>query len=266
MNKEIKKEGQEIGVKEERTIDLMQVLLILKRFAAFIIAITLVAAIIGFVYTRYFVEPVYSASFEVLVNAGNGTLNDESNGYVNVSSISSSQKFITMISRVLTSQSFLEPIYDIVQENGKYDLGEDSTYKTLAGMLVLKSGNDIQNLSVSVQSTDKEFSVYLLNLVYDRLPDEVNKAAKGSTVYTLEAPVDNINNVKRVNTNLMRNTAIGALIGFVLSAGAFVLFSFLDTRIKTDADVERLLEVPVIGRIPPFEGHGGDKKDGKENK
>ena len=53
-----------------------------------------------------------------------------------------------------------------------------------------------------------------------------------------------------VSPNVMKNTAIAALFGFVVSVGIVVLRELLDNKIKTEDDVRKYLDLPVVGVIP----------------
>ena len=51
-------------------------------------------------------------------------------------------------------------------------------------------------------------------------------------------------------TGLARRLVLGGLFGFVVGAGGVFLLEYLDITVKTPADVERRLELPVLGVIP----------------
>ena len=46
------------------------------------------------------------------------------------------------------------------------------------------------------------------------------------------------------------NLAVGAVAGLLLGMGLALLLEFMDTSVKTMEDVERALQVPVLGIIP----------------
>lgn len=56
-----------------------------------------------------------------------------------------------------------------------------------------------------------------------------------------------------VKPRIKLNIAIGAVLGIFLGVGLAFLVEFMDNTIKTSEDVERLLQVPVLGEIPDFE-------------
>lgn len=51
-------------------------------------------------------------------------------------------------------------------------------------------------------------------------------------------------------TGLLRRTILGAFFGFVVAAGCVFLLEYLDITVKAPADLERRLELPVLGVIP----------------
>jgi succinoglycan biosynthesis transport protein ExoP len=53
------------------------------------------------------------------------------------------------------------------------------------------------------------------------------------------------------------NTALGAMIGLILAGGITFLIEYIDDTIRTPDDIERILNLPVIGYI-------GDMSDGQE--
>lgn len=59
-----------------------------------------------------------------------------------------------------------------------------------------------------------------------------------------------------VSPNVMKNTAIAALLGLVVSVGIVVLRELLDNKIKTEDDVRKYLDLPVVGVIPDYDMGG----------
>ena len=50
--------------------------------------------------------------------------------------------------------------------------------------------------------------------------------------------------------NVTRNTTLGAVLGAVLAAMVLTVVMLLDQRIKSDADLQRVCEAPILGYIP----------------
>ena len=78
--------------------------------------------------------------------------------------------------------------------------------------------------------------------------------------------------------SLIKNSMIGAMLGFIAACGIIIVLHLLNDTIRTSEDVEKYLGINVLGLIPLEEGvskrktHGRDatakkkhshKKDGK---
>ena len=51
------------------------------------------------------------------------------------------------------------------------------------------------------------------------------------------------------NINLTKNIVIFAFVGGILIAGYILLINMLDTTVKTDTDIEKALDIPVLASI-----------------
>ena len=65
-----------------------------------------------------------------------------------------------------------------------------------------------------------------------------------------------------VSPSILKNTAIMAMLGFVLSCGVILVVYLTDNTYKTDMDIQRDFETPVLGVIPAVESCKSNKKYG----
>ena len=72
--------------------------------------------------------------------------------------------------------------------------------------------------------------------------------AAGASAYV--AVVDSADSVTPVTTGGRTNLLLGALLGLILGIGAAFFLEYLDRTVRTSADVETLLSIPVLGIIP----------------
>ena len=70
----------------------------------------------------------------------------------------------------------------------------------------------------------------------------------GASAYV--AVVDSADSVSPVTTGGRTNLFLGALLGLILGVGAAFFLEYLDRTVRTSADVETLLSIPVLGIIP----------------
>ena len=82
-------------------------------------------------------------------------------------------------------------------------------------------------------------------------PDLIKDAVEAGSVKLISAASTPL---RPVSPNTLKNTAIGAMVGLVLCVGVLVLRMLLNNKINSDADVQKYLDLPVLGVIPAYEG------------
>lgn len=70
---------------------------------------------------------------------------------------------------------------------------------------------------------------------------------------------DDQENQSPVSPNPPLNIAIAAVVGLMVGVGLTFLLEYLDNTVKTEQDIEKLLELPVLGAITIID----EKKDAK---
>ena len=73
-------------------------------------------------------------------------------------------------------------------------------------------------------------------------------------------------NQSPIKPNPQLNIAIALVIGLMLGVGLAFLLEYLDNTIKSEQDIEKLLELPVLGGISSMERKEQDKMLKKQNK
>ena len=73
-------------------------------------------------------------------------------------------------------------------------------------------------------------------------------------------------NASPVKPQPLLNIAIAFVVGLMAGVGVAFLLEYLDNTIKTEQDVERLLELPVLGAIATFEEQQLDRTARVERK
>jgi len=86
-----------------------------------------------------------------------------------------------------------------------------------------------------------------------------------STITPYVQIIEPATGVVRVGVGLRQKVMLGVLAGLFLSILTAFFLEYLDQTIKTSADIERALEVPVLGLIPlePFPMPGGAPHNGR---
>ena len=102
--------------------------------------------------------------------------------------------------------------------------------------------NQLQTLELN-QETDQVTYEYLLSQLYQA---RIMESAAEPYVDILDRPTGAI----EINPRGRMNILLGALLGLILGAGAAFFLEYLDRTVRTTADVESFLGIPVLGIIP----------------
>jgi len=102
--------------------------------------------------------------------------------------------------------------------------------------------NQLQTLELD-QETDQVTYEYLLSQLYQA---RIMEAAAEPYVDILDRPVGS----SEIDPRGRMNILLGALLGLILGAGAAFFLEYLDRTVRTTADVEAFLGIPVLGIIP----------------
>lgn len=196
--------------------------------------------------TKKFVTPLYQASITVYVN---NTRSGEYIDYISGSNLQASQKLVSTYSNIIISDTVLTKV--------AAKAGKGYTAESLRKLLTTQQISDTELFNVFIRCEDPEEAAYLANTVAKVAPKELEAVVEGSSAKVVDyAKVPE----KRYSPNYSRNTILGVLLGLVLSVGYITIRSLLDVRIKEDADLLEMFDIPVLGQIPHFSNATSGKK------
>lgn len=216
---------------------LKQILVSIKEKAPVIVAVVLVAAIIGWSVSAFLMTPKYEASVNMIVNTRTDT-----SGVITNDNISSAQNLVDTYAIIIKSNTILNRVIS--------DLNLNMTYKELYEMVSVDSINNTQVMKIAVQTSSPETSRQIVVAMSTIAPDIVAEAVEAgsckviSDVYVEEDPI---------SPDIQKNTILTAALGLVLSLAVLVLKELMNDFIVDDMDVEKKLGIPVLAIIPNVE-------------
>ena len=200
--------------------------------------ICLCAVLVGtatLVYTMNFVTPKYEASVTMYVNNNSG----KDTNYVSSSDLAVALRLVTTYVNIIKSDKVLERV---IEETGLM-----ATPAQIRPMISAEPEGETEMFRVTVTSANPQMSADIANTIAMIAPGEIAEIIEGSSAKIIdEARVPQY----RSSPSYTVNTIVGALIGGLLSAMVFVLMHLLDMRIKSEEDLKKICEVPVLGVIP----------------
>ncbi|MFC8302307.1 polysaccharide biosynthesis tyrosine autokinase [Specibacter sp. NPDC057265] len=220
-------------------MELRDYLLILRRNWIMIVALTLVGLLVGGL-TSLLTKPIYSAETQLFVATQNsGSVQDLQTGNTFI------QARVSSYVKTATTPTVLQPVIDT--------LGLDATPQQLAAKVSASSDLKTVLITISVEDGSPVQAAAIAQGVANSLIQAVD---------TLEAPAAGGVSPVRVSVitpatapsspsapNTKINLALGLLVGLALGVGAALLRTTLDTRIRSERDLNTITQAPVLGGI-----------------
>ncbi|MGN7385529.1 YveK family protein [Sporosarcina sp. SAFN-015] len=220
----------------EETISLQDLFKTLRRRMGLIISTTILAVIIAGVVSYFFLTPIYQASTQILVNQQKA----EQQQQFNSQDIQMNLQLINTYNVIITSPAILAKVIE--------NLDLDITPAALKNQITVNSAQNSQVVNVSVQDPEPHKAVDIANTTAEVFQEEVQKLMNVDNVNIL-SPAVHVENPSPIKPNKMLNMAIAAVIGLMIGVGLAFLLEYLDTTVKTEQDVEELLELPILGLV-----------------
>lgn len=221
---------------EIREIDLNKIFKVLLKRVWVIVLCAVLAGALTLVYTVNFVTPMYTASVAMYVNNNNNTAYS---GTVSSSNLAVALQLVKTYVNIIQSDTVLEKVI------AEADI--DLTPAQVRGMLTAESVNETEMFRVTITSPDPEMSANIANTIADVAPAEISAIIEATSAKVVDyARIPNAPS----SPNVIRNTVLGIVVGALLSVVAIVVAQMLDMRIKDEADLLAICDIPVLGRIP----------------
>ena len=139
-------------------------------------------------------------------------------------------------------------VLDEVIKNLKLDI----SYEELAACVSTANPEDTRILEVTVEAATPETAKLVVDQICNIGEAKIEKAMGFDQVNLFEEGVIDYSPSNRIN---LMTYALIALVVVVLIYSVYLLRYLFDDRIKTDEEIERYLELTVIGDIPNAYGH-----------
>lgn len=221
-------------LEEEEEIDLLELFSLLWNNILPLIALAVGAGILALLVCKFLITPQYTASIDLIVN----TRQDNSATVTN-DNINSAKSLASTYAVVIKSNLVLD---EVIQT-----LGLDMTYKELAQTISVESVNSTQIMEITVKNADPALAGKIVEAIATIAPDMiVDTVEAGSCKIVSKVDI----NEKPVSPNTKRDVALAMVAAFVLAYGILVLNHLLHNYIEDDEDVQKQLDLPVLGLIP----------------
>lgn len=215
------------------TIDLKQFFKLLWKKKIIIIVLTIIAVIVGGIYTLKVKKPKYTATSRVVLIQGTTETITQQDLTIN-------DKIIATYQKILKSESILNP----VGQEFNIDV------KNLENAIRVSAVQNTQMIEISVTLLNRENAAKIANKLADSLKARVIELYKFDNISILDYA-----DVPEEPSNIQHRKTIflSGFIGIFLSFGIIFLIYLLDNTIKNQKSVEELLNLPILAELPKLD-------------
>ncbi len=236
----------------EYEIDLMQIFEIIKEKLILFILICMVCCTVALCITKFVMKEEFTATAKLIIVQKSDSASAQQN--YTYSDQQLSQKLASTYSQIIMSEAISDPV---ISNLNLYDLYEIDSEK-YGEIVKVSSANNTEVIDVSVKTNDPKLSADIANEIVNVFEEKIFDIMQIENVTTLtEAKIPE----KKSGPSTFKNTLIGALLGLMLCAALTVLQLFTDTKIKTEDEVKKIFDYPIIGNIPDFEIKSGEVEE-----
>ena len=227
---------------EEDTIDLLELAKVLLHRWKLILCITLltIAGCVGFFH--FTTDTKYSATIKMYVNADALSVSSS----ISVSTLNASSSLVPIYKEIVNTHLVLDKVGKLLNNEG-YS-GIDYYYLTENKMIECSALNNTPVFQIKVTDTDPERAIEIANTIAKVLPTEIANIIDGSSARI----VDSALSAERLSRGVLKNSAIGAMLAFVIMCFIIIMNDyFLNDSISDVKYLEETFpDIPVLGNIP----------------
>jgi len=224
---------------EVQEIDLRDLYFIIKKKIWLIVALFLLSTIVSGVVSFYFITPGYSTYSTLML--GKYADYGETRG-IEYNDVRLNQALIGTYAKIATSKRVLEEVQE--------ELSFDITMKDLTQKVDISLLNNTEIIKVTVEGTSPEEITEVANTLAEVFSRQVADIMAIDNVQILDnAEVPD----QPVSPNKKLNVAIAGVLAIMVAVFIIFLLEMFDNTIKIPEDIERQLDLPVLGMIPEHE-------------
>lgn len=220
-------------------ISLKEVLFILKKRMKLILSLFLIAVLLSSIISIFVLDKEYQANTTLMVGRPKDYASDANIQY---NELLLNQKLVSTYGELIKTRAVAEEVID----NLNLDLSYEQ-YKEKVSVSLVK---DTELIQIIVKDTDPNTAAIIADETANVFMDKVQEIMKVDNVHVIDkAEIPS----GPVSPNVLLNIAIAGVLGLMLGVFLAFLLEFLDNTIKTPEDVEKYLNLPVLGSIPKVE-------------
>lgn len=228
-------------------IDLLELFYALKKQILWIILAAIVGGTLAFAGTKLLMTPMYESTTTMLVLTKETTLSSLADLQMGTQ-LTNDYEILTV------SRQVLERVID--------DLNLDMEYEDLKDSVQIGNPSDSRIMEITVTYPSPKMAKEIVDDIAAVTSEFIGDKMEGVPPKIIdEGEVPD----HKSSPSTMKNTALGILLGIVISCGVVTLYTVMDDTVKSEEDIEKYLGIPTLASVPDRKDYiTGKKKENEE--
>lgn len=222
----------------DKELSLNEFYLLLKKKRMLIITVFLSFLIVTGFISYFFLTPKYEATTHLLINQ-----KEKNSNRLETQDIQSNLQIINTYSVIIKSPVILDKVIE--------NLSLLTTSDLLAKEISVTNEQNSQVLSISVEHEKLNTAIAIANMTAEVFQEEIKKIMSIDNVTVLSQAIER-KNVKPIKPNLPLNLIIASILGVVFGVVLAYFLYLINTTVKTEEDIEELIDYPLLGIVSPI--------------
>ncbi|NGT52296.1 capsular biosynthesis protein [Clostridium perfringens] len=225
---------------EENTISLQEIAYALKKRWKLIALITIAATLVSAILSFFIIKPQYEAKAKLFIGKQE---TQENNAYNNSDVMMYQQLMKTYAELVKTSDLVTKAV-----KNADLDYNQNQI-KGILNNLTATPSADTQILDLNFKGGNPKEVLKVTEAITNEFISESKELIPNGNVQVIQKPQLPEH---PVSPNKKLNILIAFVLGLMIGVGVVLLLEYLDNTFKSREELEKTLDLPIIGAIPDY--------------
>ncbi|WP_368247709.1 YveK family protein [Clostridium perfringens] len=225
---------------EENTISLEEIAYALKKRWKLIALITIAATLVSAILSFFIIKPQYEAKAKLFIGKQE---TQENNAYNNSDVMMYQQLMKTYAELVKTSDLVTKAV-----KNDNLDYNQNEI-KGILNNLTATPSADTQILDLNFKGGNPKEVLKVTEAITNEFISESKELIPNGNVQVIQKPQLPEH---PVSPNKKLNILIAFVLGLMIGVGVVLLLEYLDNTFKSREELEKTLDLPIIGAIPDY--------------
>lgn len=224
-------------------IDLKELLIFVKDKIGLLITITAGVCILGCIYGLFIQTPMYESYTTVILSS------NESSSAINQADVNLNKVLVDTYAEIVKSRRVLTQVID--------ELDLDLSYEDLYNKITVSAVNDTEIIKIAVNDKDGIKAKNIANVTAEYFTEEIVVLYNMNNVDILDEAIES---EKPYNINVVKQTIIYLMLGFIIAAGILFIIFYFDRSVKSIEQVEQKIKLPILGGVQDISKNKGGRK------